>query len=115
MPSQDCTSFNVHSKQHGDLRPQPSPHRLVYKQSVEDYFFDRSPSVSRRSLAGSISFNPVQRANSTGSSIRLKVNQSVNPQVYPKNEKSPESRKESSSKREFLMGLRFLPLTVTPL
>ena len=114
MPSQDNASLNCHSKQYGNLRA--PPHYLVYKQSVEDYFFDRSPSVSKRSVAGPISFSAVQRAKSTGSSISLRLNRSTNPQVHIKNQESPESRNsEPLSKREFPMQFHCLPLTVASL
>ncbi|KIM48276.1 hypothetical protein M413DRAFT_418651 [Hebeloma cylindrosporum] len=100
MPLLDGVCLNNHSKQHGNTRPS---HHL-YKRSVEDYFFDRSPSISKRPLAGPTSFIPVQRTKSAGFSINSRSNRTLN---QHKNGKIEDSRKESSSKQ-----LRWL-LTVT--
>jgi hypothetical protein len=84
----------------------------MYKRSVEDYFFDRSPSISRRSLAGPTAFSPVQRAKSAGFSINPGPNRTVNQQ---KNGKGADYRTESLSKRElFLSSQNYIGfLTVT--
>jgi len=75
----------------------------MYKRSVEDYFFDRSPSISKRSLAGPTSFSPVQRAKSPASSTNPGPNRAVN---QHKNGKSVDYRKESLSKRELFLVLQ---------
>lgn len=97
MPSLDGVYFNI-SKQHGNTRPS----HLTYKRSVEDYFFDRSPSISRRSLAGPTSFSPVQRTKSAGFSINPGPNRTVKQQ---KNGKNADYRTESLSRRELFFAL----------
>ena len=79
MPSLDGVYFNIHSKQHGNIRPSH------HQRSVEDYFFDRSPSISKRSPAGPTSFSPLQRAKSAGCFIDPGPNRTVNQQKNGKN------------------------------
>lgn len=106
MPSLDGTCFNNHAKQHGNIRPS-------HHQSVEDYFFDRSPSISKRSLPGPTSFNPVQRAKSAGFSINPGPNRTAKQQ---KNGKNANYGKELS-KRELFLALQdyvgFLTVTLS--